>query len=84
MSFRLLNFPPQTSTRTMRDPMRWMGLDSGLGSGGFLSSWLDDDNDSDLSRRHVSWGAIAGLALSLVITSGFWAGLETLVARTVR
>ena len=84
MSFRLLNFPPQASTRTMRDPMRWIGLDSRLGSGGFLSSWLNDDNDSDQSRRHVNWGAFAGLALSLVISGGFWAGLEALVARTVR
>lgn len=84
MSFKLLNFPPQASTRAMRAPMRWMGLDSGLGSGGFLSSWLDDDNDSDQSRRHLNWGAIAGLALSFVISGSFWAGLGVLVERTLR
>lgn len=84
MSFKLLNFPPQASTRAMRVPMRWMGLDSGLGSGGFLSSWLDDDNDSDQSRRHLNWGAIAGLVLSFVISGGVGAGLGVLVTRTLR
>jgi hypothetical protein len=84
MSFKLLQFPAQASTRTMHVPVRWMGLDSGLGGSGFLSSWLGDDNDSGERRRRMNWGAIAGLALSFAISSGFWAGVGLLVARTVK
>jgi hypothetical protein len=61
-----------------------MGLDSGLGGSGFFSSWLGDDNDSEELRRRINWGAIAGLALSFAISSGFWAGVGLLVARTVK
>ena len=84
MSFKLLQFPPQASTRVMHVPVRWMGLDSGLGGSGFLSLWLGDDNDLDQPRRRINWGAIAGLALSFVISGGFWAGVGLLVARTVK
>lgn len=84
MSFKLLQFPPQASTRAMRIPVRWMRLDSGLGGSGFLGSWLGDDNDSDQRRRRINWGAIAGLALSLVISGGFWAGVGLLIARNVK
>ena len=84
MSFKLANFPPQASTRAMRVPVRWMCLDSGLGGSRFLASWLDDDNDSDRSHRRVNWGAVAGLALSLVISSGFWAAVGVVVSRTLR
>jgi hypothetical protein len=84
MSFRLLNFPPQASTRTMRVPMRWIGLDSGLAGSGFLGSWLDDDNDPDRPNRRINWGAFGGLALSLMISGGFLTGVGILVERTLR
>jgi hypothetical protein len=84
MSFKLLQVPPQASTRTMHVPVRWMGLDSGLGGSGFLSSWLGDENDSEQRRRRINWGAIAGLALSFAISSGFWAGVGLLIARNVK
>jgi hypothetical protein len=84
MSFKLVNFPPQASTRAVRLPVRWMVLDSGLGGSGFLSAWLDDDNDSDQRRRRINWGAIAGLALSFAIGGGFWAGVGLLIARNVK
>ncbi len=84
MSFKLLQFPPQASTRTMHVPVRWMGLDSSLGGSGFLGSWLGDDNDSDQRRQRINWGAIAGLALSFAISGGFWAGVGLLIARNVK
>ena len=84
MSFKLLQFPPQASTRTMRVPLRWVGMDECMGGTGFLSSWLGDDNDSDQQREGVNWGAIAGLAVSFVISGGFWAGVGILVARALR
>jgi hypothetical protein len=80
MSFRLLQFPPQASTRAMRVPMRWMGMDGCLSGSGFLSSWLEDD-DLEEPRRQINWGAIAGLAISLAISGGFWAGVGVLAAR---
>ena len=84
MSFKLVNFPPQASSRAMRVPMRWMCLESGLGGSRFLSSWLGDDNDSDHRCRRINWGAIAGLALSFAISGGFWAGVGLLIARNVK
>jgi hypothetical protein len=84
VSFKLLQFPPQTSTRTMRVPMRWVGLDGSMGGTGFLSSWLGDDNDSDPQRQGVNWGAVAGLAIAFMISGGFWAGVGVLVARALK
>ena len=83
MSFKLLQFPPQASTRSMRVPVRWMGLDGCLGGNGFLSSWLDDDRDPGALRRHINWGAIAGLTVSFVLSGGFWAGVGVLISRIV-
>lgn len=84
MSFKLLQFPPQASTRTTRVPLRWVGMDECMGGTRFLSSWLGDDNDSDQHREGVNWGAIAGLAISFVIGGGFWAGIGVLVARALK
>lgn len=84
MSFKLLQFLPQTGTRTMRVPMRWVGLDGSMGGTGFLSSWLGDDNDSDQQRQGVNWGAIVGLAVAFMISGGFWAGMGVLVARALK
>ncbi len=84
MSYKLVQFPPQASTRSMRVPVRWMGLDGCLGGSGFLSSWLDDDHDPSKPRRFINWGAIAGLGLSLAISGAFWAGVGVLIAHFVR
>src|ERR1700758_380588 len=83
MSFKLLQFPPQASTRSMRVPLRWMALDGCMGGNQFLSLWLGDDHDSDQSRQRLNWGALAGLAASFVISGGFWAGVGVLVARAL-
>ena len=85
MSFRLLQFAPQARTLSMRVPVRWMGLDGNMGANGFLSSWLDGDGDNDREkpRRRINWGAIAGLAVSFVISGGFWTGIGVLVARAL-
>lgn len=84
MSFRLLQFPPQTSIRMMQVPVRWMGMDGNLGASRFLNSWLGDDNEPEKPRRRVNWGVIAGLAISFLISGGFWAGVGVLVSRAVR
>ena len=84
MSFKLVNFPPQASTRAMRVPVRWICLDSGLGGSRFLSSWLGDDNDPDQPGMRINWGAVAGLTLSFAISGGFWAGVGLLIVRNVK
>ena len=84
MSFKLLQFSPQASTRSMRVPLRWMELDQCMGTNQFLSSWLGDDHGSDQSRQRLNWGVLAGVAISFVIGGGFWAGVGLLIARSVR
>ena len=59
MSFNLLQFPPQTGARSMRVPVRWVGLDANVGGSGFLGAWLGDENHSDQPSRRFNWGAIA-------------------------
>lgn len=82
MSFKLIQFPAQASTRRMRVPVRWIGLDGNIGGSGFLGAWLGDDNDQ--TSRSFNWGALAGFAISFVIGGGFWAGVGLLIARMVR
>lgn len=84
MSFKLLQFPPQASTRSMRVPLRWMDLDRCIGGNQFLNSWLGDDDDPYQVRQRLNWGALAGMAISFVISGGFWAGVGVLVARALR
>ncbi|HVN19671.1 MAG TPA: hypothetical protein VMU05_12880 [Dongiaceae bacterium] len=85
MSFKLLKFPPQASTRSMRVPVRWMGMDGCLGGSGFLSSWVEqDDMDLAAPTYEIKWSAVAGLAFSLVISGAFWAGVGVLVSHLLR
>jgi hypothetical protein len=84
MSFKLLQFPSPASTRTMRVPVRWVGLDANIGGSGFLGAWLGDENGSDQPSQRLNWGAIAGLAISFVISGGFWAGVGVLIARIAK
>lgn len=84
MTFKLLQFSPQASTRMMRVSARWMELDGSIGASGFLSSWLGDDNEPEKPQRRINWGAIAGLAISFVVSGGFWAGVGLLVSRALR
>lgn len=85
MSCKLLQFSPQASTRAVRMKMiseRWPeGYECSRGVG-FLPAWMD--NDSGETRRHINWGAISGLALSLAISGSLWAGIGLLIARVVR
>jgi hypothetical protein len=84
MSFRLLQSPPQASTRSMRVPLRWIELDGCMAGNEFLRSWLGDNNDSGERWQRLNWGALAGLAVSFVISGGFWTGVGLLLARALR
>jgi hypothetical protein len=86
MSFKLLQFSPQTSTRAVRMrmiPERWTeGYEYSRGVG-FLPAWMEDDSNAS-RKRQINWGALSGLALSFVISGSFWVGVGLLVARIVK
>jgi hypothetical protein len=76
MSYRVLQLFPQASTRITGpfQPSEDMG---------FLQSWFDGGSilDENSERRHINWGAIAGLALSVALSVIFWAGVVWVFAR---
>ena len=86
MSFKLLHFSPQTSTRAVRMrmiPERWTeGYEYSRGVR-FLPAWMEDESDRS-GERHINWGALFGLALSFVISGSFWVGIGLLIARMVK
>lgn len=86
MSFKLLQFSPQTSTRAIRMrmiPERWTeGYEYSRGVR-FLPAWMEDEGGAS-AKRHINWGAVSGLALSFVISGSFWIGVGLLVARLVK
>jgi len=86
MSFKLLQFSPQTSTRAVRMriiPERWTeGYEYSRGVR-FLPAWMEDESDR-AGTRHINWRALSGLALSFVISGSFWVGIGLLVARLVK
>jgi len=86
MSFKLLQFSPQASTHAVRMriiPERWTeGYEYSRGVR-FLPAWMEDECDAS-GKRHINWGALSGLALSLLISGSFWVGIGLLVARIVK
>jgi len=63
MSYRVLQLFPQASTRITGPflPSEDMG---------FLQSWFEGGSirDESSGHRHLNWGAIAGLALSVALS----------------
>ncbi len=79
MSYRVLQLFPQASTRITGRfiPSEEMG---------FLQSWSEGGSirDESTAPRHINWGAIAGLALSVALSATFWVGVVWIVARVWR
>ena len=88
MSFKLLQFSPQVSTRVRlrQVPERWTQAYEYSRGATYLPSWMELDSEPswDSEKRRIDWGAVSGLALSLAIGGGFWVGLGLLVARALR
>jgi len=88
MSFKVIKFSPQASTRAIR--MRavsepWSDPHGPSRDLGFLRSWLEDDSSPlKIEPRRVNWGAISGLGLSLTVSAGFWIGVVVVVQRLWR
>ena len=78
MSGKVLQLFPPASTRVIRPFI--------IEDMGFLQSWFEGGSIRDESpeHRHINWGAIAGLALSVALSATFWAGLVWIVVRIWR
>ena len=98
MSSKVLQLSPQSSTRILRKkiaaqpswipapaPSLDMSLDLSLDIG-FLRSWFESEPDLAESSAGppVNWGAISGMALSVVFSLICWAGAIWIVARIWR
>ena len=82
---KLLPFSPRTGNRVLRMraiPESWSGSQLYSPEDAFLRVWLEPEESSH--NRKTNWGAISGLALSAVISAGFWTGLALLIERIWR
>jgi hypothetical protein len=73
VSFKLLQFSPQESTRVIRMqaiPEQWSGPAACSSEIGFLKLFVEDEQT--IVEKRINWGAISGLALSLAVSAGFW------------
>ena len=87
MSLKVLQFSPKAGTRGIRMKAIPETLTGAYSSGdiGFLRSWLEDDSDSGMTvSRSINWGAISGLALSLIVSAGFWTGVALIIERLLK
>lgn len=90
MSYKISQLSPRLSTRTIR--MRIIPLEFCLPSGAprqvnreilaksFVQAWFEDDS-RPAAAPHANWGAISGMALSLVLSAGFWTALAMAVGK---
>lgn len=87
VSFKILQFPGEGTTRVLRlraIPEQWSTPSGYSPEVGFFQSWFEDDSRSGNENDRINWGAVSGLALSVVISVSFWAGLGMLIARFAR
>jgi hypothetical protein len=87
VSFRILQFPAEGTSRVLRMraiPEHWSTPSGFSPEIGFFQSWFQDDSRIEGQNiGSVNWGAVAGLALSVVVSASFWAGMGVLIARFV-
>lgn len=86
MSLNVLRLPLQGSTRAIRwraVAETWAGP-FGSRDMGLLPSLLEDDSELNRSAGRVHWGAVCGLALSVTVSTVFWAGVALLVQHFLR
>ena len=80
---KLLPFSPRTSNRVLRMraiPGAWLGSQFATHQPDFVDVWLEPD---EAIQQQINWGAISGLALALLVSGGFWAGLALLIQRVL-
>ena len=90
MSYKLSQLSPRLSTRTIR--MRIIPREFCLPLGAarhdhdelaksFMQAWLEDDSKP---ATHLNWGAISGIALSLVVSASVWTALVLAVEKILK
>lgn len=89
LSFRILQFPGEGTTRVLRMralPEHWSTPSGYSPEIGFLQAWFEDDSprSGNQSQDRINWGAVSGLALSVLLSVSFWTGVGVLIARLVR
>jgi len=89
MSYKVLQLSPRASTRNTRRSFGvqepWFTSSSTTLDIGFLSSLLEGESDfGEGSQCRRKWGAIYGLALSVVVSGAFWAGVAWMASRVWR
>lgn len=88
MKFKVLQFPPDGSSRVVRMravPKHW-SIPAGYSPDtGFFQSWLEKDPTPDgHDASSHNWGAIYGLAISVVVSASFWFGAVLLIQRLLK
>ena len=88
MEFKVLQFPPEGSSRVVRMttvPKQWSTSAGYAPEMGFFESWMETDSIPDAREvPTVNWGAIYGLAISVAISATFWIGAILLVERLLK
>ena len=84
MSYRILQLSPQSSTRTSRRRINvlesWRAPSTSVLDMETLRLRFEYDSELDDGEYGRSnWGLISGLALSIVVSASFWAGVAWLV-----
>jgi len=86
VSFRILQFPAEGTVRVLRMraiPEHWSTPSGYSPDIGFLQSWFQDDSTSSDHNDRTNWGAVSGLALCVVVSVSFWAGVGMLISRLI-
>jgi len=87
MEFKVLQFPSANSHAVrMRPVPRLWSTSAGYAPDiGFFQAWLEKDTISDRHETATpNWGAISGLAISVVISASFWTGAVLLIERLLK
>lgn len=75
---------PQSNRCSAQSPVHWMAPDACPGGDRCLSLSPVAEENHDRVQRAGDWRRVVGLALSLGICGGFWAGVGILLARLLR
>lgn len=85
---KLLQFPPSGSSRVVRMraiPKQWSTSAGYTPDIGFFQSWLEKDTAPGEHAAHGhNWGAISGLAISVIVSASFWVGAVMLIQRFLK
>lgn len=84
---KLLQFPPSGSSRVVRMraiPKQWSTPAGYSPDIGFFQSWLEKDTVPGKQAHGHNWGAISGLAISVIVSASFWVGAVMLIQRLLK